>query len=262
MKTELVDYHVYSTFSCDGKSSINDYCERAIELGIREIGFSEHVDFDPSDEGFGFFNHDNYTFAIKEAQLLFKNKLVIRKGIEVDYQSRFEDQIRNWLLGKNFDFVIGSVHYVKGEIINHRLLTGRDLHEVYEEYFDEVEKSIKSCLFRIIGHLDIVRKFAVNKPIQQRDPDYRERIETVLEQIKDQKMFLEINTKPSVPRRGSIEMLPSKEMVRKYLNCGGKRVSLGSDAHSMEELGSGIKETFKFLIENRLTDVKILFEKE
>jgi len=260
MKTELVDYHVYSTFSCDGKSSINDYCERAIELGIREIGFSEHVDFDPSDEGFRFFIYESYTSAIKAAQLLFKNKLVIRKGVEVDYQNRFEDQIRNWLCGKNFDFVIGSMHYVKGEIINQRLLTERDLREVYGEYFDEVEKSIKSHLFQVIGHLDIIRKFAVNQPIQQRDPDYRERIETILEQIKDQKMFLEINTKPSVPKHRSIEMLPSKEMVRKYLNCEGKRVSLGSDAHSIEELGSGIKETFKFLIENGLTDIIFLFE--
>jgi len=261
MKTELVDYHVHSTFSCDGKSTINDYCERAIELGMREIGFSEHVDFDPADEGFGFFNYEGYTSAIKAAQLLFKNKLVIRKGVEVDYQSRFEDQIRNWLRGKNFDFVIGSVHYVKGEIINQHLLIERDLREVYSEYFIEVEKSIKSRLFQVIGHLDLIRKFAVNQPVQSRDADYRERIGMILEQIRDQKMFLEINTKPSALRRGSIEMLPSKETVRKYLNCGGKRVSLGSDAHSIEELGSGIKETFKFLVENGLSDVIFLFEK-
>jgi histidinol-phosphatase (PHP family) len=66
-KTGLVDYHVHSTFSCDGRSSINDLCEKAIELKFREIGFSEHVDFDPSDEGFGFFDYENYQSAIKEA---------------------------------------------------------------------------------------------------------------------------------------------------------------------------------------------------
>ena len=261
-KTGLVDYHVHSTFSCDGRSSINDFCEKAIELKFREIGFSEHVDFDPSDEGFGFFNYENYQSAVKKAQLFFKGKLVIRKGVEVDYQKRFEDQIRDWLPGKNFDFIIGSVHYVNGEIINQQLLAKRNLKEIYREYFDEVYNSIESRLFNVVGHLDIVRKYASNRVIHRRDPEYKEKLRSILEEIRDRKMFLEINSKLSVLKCGFLEVMPSKETIRRYLDCGGKRVSIGSDAHSKEELGSGVKETFDFLARNSQTDVNILFKKE
>jgi histidinol-phosphatase (PHP family) len=262
MKTRFVDYHVHSTFSCDGRSSINDLCEKAIELEFREIGFSEHVDFDPSDEGFGFFNYDAYKSAIKEAQLLFKNRLTIRGGVEIDYQKRFENQIRDWLKGKNFDFIIGSVHYVKGELINQQILAKKDLKEIYGEYFTEVQNSIESSLFNFVGHLDIIRKYAPHRAVQRKGPEYAEKLDSILETIRERKMFLEINSKMSVLGHRVPEMLPSKETLKRYFDLGGKRISIGSDAHSKEELGSGVKETFDFLEKNSQTNIQIIFQKE
>jgi histidinol-phosphatase (PHP family) len=261
MKTELVDYHVHSTFSCDGRSSINDFCRKAIELKFREIGFSEHMDFDPSDEGFGFFNYGSYASAIEEARLLFKNELTIRKGVEVDYQKRFEDQIRDRLKGKNFDFIIGSVHYVKGEIVAPHLLAKRNLKEIYREYFDEIENSVESRLFNVVGHLDVVRKYTTSRAIHQENSEYWKKLEAVLEKIRDSKMFLEINSKPSVFKPRCSEVSPNKKAIKSYLDCGGKRVSVGSDAHSKEELGNGVKETFDFLVRNSQS-IDLLFSKE
>jgi histidinol-phosphatase (PHP family) len=258
-KTGLVDYHVHSTFSYDGRSSINDLCKRAAELKFREIGFSEHVDFDPSDGGFGFFNNNKYESAVKEAQQLFKDKLVIRRGVEIDYQTRFEEQIRGWLRGKSFDFVIGSVHYVKGKIIDQRLLAKRSLKEIYGEYFSEVQNSIDSCLFNVVGHLDVVRKYASNQIIQRRDSEYQMKLDSILEEVRDRKIFLEINTKPSDLRRGFHETLPSKKAIRRYLSYSGKRFSIGSDAHIKHELGSGIREAFDFLARNSQKEIVLLF---
>jgi histidinol-phosphatase (PHP family) len=258
-KTGLVDYHIHSTFSCDGRSSINDYCKKAIELKFHEIGFSEHMDFDPSDEGFGFFNYDSYASAIKEARLLFKNELTIRKGVEVDYQKRFEDQIRDWLQGKSFDFIIGSVHYVKGEILSPHLLAKRNLKEIYKEYFDEVENSIESRLFNVVGHLDVVRKYAVNRLVHRGNLEYWKKLEAVLGEIRDSKMFLEINSKRYALKARCVEVLPNKKTIKRYLDCGGKRISIGSDAHSKEELGNGVKEAFDFLVRNSQTNIDLLF---
>jgi histidinol-phosphatase (PHP family) len=258
-KTGLVDYHVHSTFSYDGRSSINDLCVRAVELKFREIGFSEHVDFDPSDRGFGFFNNDKYESAVKEAHQLFKDKLVIRRGVEIDYQTRFEDQIRDWIRGKSFDFVIGSVHYIQGEIIGQRLLAKKDLKKIYGEYFVEVQNSIDSCLFNVVGHLDVVRKYASSQIIRRRNPEYQMMLDSILEGIKDRKIFLEINTKPSELKHGFHETLPSKETIMRYFNCGGKRISIGSDTHVKEELGSGIREAFDFLARNSQKGIVLLF---
>lgn len=52
---KFVDYHVHSNFSCDGKSTLFEMSQRAIDLGIEEIGISEHMDFEPKDWGLGFF---------------------------------------------------------------------------------------------------------------------------------------------------------------------------------------------------------------
>jgi histidinol-phosphatase (PHP family) len=259
IKTGLVDYHIHSTFSYDGRSSINDLCERAVELKFREIGFSEHVDFDPSDKGFGFFNNDKYESAVKKTQQLFKDKLVIRRGVEIDYQTRFENQIRDWIRGKSFDFVIGSVHYIQGEIIDQHLLAKRSLKEVYEKYFAEVQNSIDCCLFNIAGHLDVVRKYASDQIIRRRNTEYQMMLDSILEGIIDRKIFLEINTKPFELRHDFHDTLPSKKAIRRYLDRGGKRFSIGSDTHIKDELGNGIKEMFDFLMRNSQKNIVLLF---
>ena len=65
---KFVDYHVHSNHSCDGKATVFEMCKKAIEMEIVEIGFSDHMDFEPEDPGFGFFNYADYTSEIKSAQ--------------------------------------------------------------------------------------------------------------------------------------------------------------------------------------------------
>jgi histidinol-phosphatase (PHP family) len=260
-KRRLVDYHVHSTHSCDGKSSIIEMCQKAVDLGLVEIGFSEHVDFDPSDEGFGFFDYKGYSRDLQKARQLFGGKLCIRKGVELDYQSRFEKQTRKWLQDKEFDFIIGSVHYVNGKLINQQLLTTSSLAHVYAHYFDELIKSIRSGLFGVVGHLDVVRNYAIPQRNEQIAINYAAGIRTILKETINQGLYLEINSKPSLLSQGSI-MTPSEETIRKYVSCGGRLVSVGSDAHSTQELGLGVQNIFDFLASLDKTEVSLLFEKE
>ena len=68
LRMRFVDYHVHSNHSCDGKSSIPEMCQKAVELRIEEIGFSEHMDFEPKDWGYGFFNYERYSSEIEAAE--------------------------------------------------------------------------------------------------------------------------------------------------------------------------------------------------
>ena len=254
----FVDYHVHSNHSCDGKSSIFEMCQRAIELGIEEIGFSEHMDFEPKDWGFGFFNYDSYTAEIKRAQESFENRLTIRKGVEIDYQHCFEDDIKNWLQNKKFDFVVGSVHYLDHEIIDRRLLTKKDLTEVYRAYFDEVAYSIESGLFDVVGHLDLVRTYVGKGRAELERFNYWERIKTILKEVAQRRTYLEVNSKGLREEVG--DTIPSMEIVNEYFENGGTLVSIGSDAHSTEEMGNGIKDILDFLANCNRNKVKLLFE--
>ncbi len=255
---ELVDYHVHSNYSCDGKSTILEMCQKAVELGIVEIGFSEHMDFEPKDSGFGFFNYERYSHEIKSAQKLFRYRLAIRKGVEIDYQHCFEDDIRVWLENKSFDFIIGSVHYVEHEYVDHRLVARKDLKEVYQAYFDEVARSIESGLFNVVGHFDLIRQYVANSSSELRGFDYWERVKSILEGISGGKMYLEVNLKGW--REGSKSMIPCSELVRFFIESGGKLISVGSDAHSTGEIGPGIRETLDFLADCNGNRVKLLFE--
>lgn len=252
----FVDYHIHSNHSCDGTATIMEICQEAIRLGIAEIGFSEHMDFEPKDWGFGFFNYERYTSEIKSAQESFKDKLVIHKGVEVDYQHVFEEEIRKWLVGKEFDFVIGSVHYLDHEIIDSKLIEHRDLRELYKAYFSEVIYSIKCGLFDVIGHLDFPRRFVGNRVPRVRDLDYKKGMNAVLGVILEKKMYLEINSS----LLEETEMMPSKETFRQFVENGGKLISVGSDAHSTKEVGHGIKEVLSFLEAFNEKKLKLLFE--
>jgi len=256
---KVVDYHVHSTHSADGKSSILEMCSRAVELEIAEIGFAEHMDFDPMDQGFGYFDYDRYSSDVEKARRLFRRRLVIRKGVEIDYQRRFEGEIREWIQGKRFDFVIGSVHYLGHEYISEKLLMNSGLERIYRAYFAEVTKSIESGLFDVVGHLDIVRKYTDGKGLGPDDSIYQEGMRTVLEKTAENKLYLEINSKLSVLREGCTDTMPSKKAVEEYVEKGGRLVSVGSDAHSTGELGSGLGEILDFLANYSENQVKMLF---
>jgi len=235
LRSTLIDYHVHSKFSVDGRSSIDDICRSAIRFGLKEIGFAEHVDFDPADSGYGFFDYEAYSSGIEEARRLLGDSLTIRKGVEIDYQSRFEEAIRRWLEGREFDFTIGSVHYVNGKLIDHTELSGEELNTLYPIYCSEVRQSITSGLFDVIGHFDLVDSFR-QVPSSIRNPS----IASVLEALVSTEASLEVNVRGF--RKGRGDTVPGGEILRLFFEKGGRRISLGSDAHSAEEIGTGLYE--------------------
>jgi histidinol-phosphatase (PHP family) len=256
----FVDYHVHSLHSICGKSTIFEMCRKAIELGLVEIGFSDHMEFEPKERGYGFFNYDNYSSEIESARSLFKDKLVIRKGVEIGYQYCFEEEIKKWLRNKEFDFIIGAVHYLNHEFISHQLVARSDLKEIYEAYFDEVAQSIESCLFHVIGHFDYVSKYIDNRTPELHKFNHQEAVRKLMEKMVEKKKYLEQNSKLSVPKGTHSNILSSMEIFWEYIKSGGKLISIGSDAHSTEKLGIGIKEMLDNLEKFNGKMVKFLFE--
>lgn len=255
---KLIDYHVHSNLSCDGKSSIFKMCHKAIELGIEEIGFSEHMDFEPTDWGYGFFNYEQYTSDIRKAQGFFKNQLVIRKGVEIDYQRCFEDEVKEWLQDKTFDFTIGSVHYLNHKYINRKLVESNPLQHIFAAYVQQVLYSINSRLFDVIGHFGLVNRYVENRQTELKSFNDKQMVRTLFEEIVKKKIYLEVNSKGL--REPYNNTLPSKDTVNDFIKMGGNIISIGSDAHSIQELGSGIKEILALLENNNGNKFKLLFE--
>lgn len=249
-----VDYHVHSFHSIDGRSSIDEMCSRAIEVGLSEIGFCEHMEFEPEDSGLGFLNYDRYSEDLEQARSKFENRLTIRKGVEIDYSRPHEHQIKEWLTGKEFDFLAGSVHYVDHIAFDLNRDLKMEAEEVIQKYYNKVRQAAESRLFDVIAHFDFIRDYVSSN----HDPlsIASDEIDSAFEQMITNRTYLEINSR----RRADREPSPTRRLILRYLDKGGECFSFGSDAHSAQKVGTGISQAVELLRSLSPRKIHILFE--
>ena len=236
----LKDYHVHSTYS-DGKNTPEEIVLQAISLGMSEIGFSDHCYGDYCEEYCIAWNKlDGYAEEINRLKDKYKDKISVLLGIEQDYYSEASTE--------PYDYVIGSVHFVKvgdtyvevdgsreEQIQGVKLYFGGDYKAFYRAYFANVKDVVNKTGCDIIGHFDLVSKFnGLGDIFDENDPDYiaawKDAADTLLESGK----VFEINT-GAVSRGYRSQPYPSKPIFD-YLKSKGAKFILSSDAHKKENL--------------------------
>ena len=251
-----IDYQVHSTFSHDGRASIIDQCRRAVELGLDEIGFSEHKDFDPADPVVDYFQYDKYRERIESARSTFAGALAIKMGVEIDYQKWFEIRIADYLSKHEFDFVIGSVHYVdRAMLMTQQYLNGRTVEQAYGVYFDALIDSVESGFFDILGHMEYANRRGIPACGPYNSSPYREQVERLFKAMITRNVALEINT--AGLRQGAGSTYPCVEHVALYAQLGGKLLSIGSDAHHPDDLADSYAAAASLAIDCGLTEVAV-----
>jgi histidinol-phosphatase (PHP family) len=242
----LVDLHVHSTCSIDGASTIEDYAAQAEGLGLAEVGFCEHVDLDPRDRGCGYLDPERYDREIEVARAAARS-VVLRQGVEITYQCKLEAALETWLAGHPWDYVIASVHlldYADGwAIVSEPEAMGAyfALHtecQAYGPYFAELLRAARSGLGDVLGHLDLVKRYGIRQYGPLDPAAFEEEIREVLGAAAQRGMGLEINT--SGLRQSPCETYPALVVLRWFRELGGEILTVGSDAHHADDLGSGI----------------------
>ncbi|MFH0848540.1 MAG: histidinol-phosphatase HisJ family protein [archaeon] len=250
----LSDYHVHSVHSIDGRSTVDEMCSRAIEVGLAEIGFCEHVEFEPEDPGLGFLNYNRYSEAIDQARSKYEGDLTIRKGVELDYNYAYETRIKEWLADKKFDFLTGSVHYVDHIAFDLNRNLNVNAEVVIQKYYSKVRQAAGSGLFDVIAHFDFIRDYVPSN----HDPlsIASDEIDLAFEEMITNRTYLEINSR----RRADREPFPTRKLILRYLDKGGERFSFGSDAHSAHRVGTGIKQAVELLHSLKPRKMQTLFQ--
>ncbi len=230
------DYHMHTPLCRHAVGEPVDYARRALEVGLTEIGFTDHSpmrqdDFD--DWRMRADQLDEYVAKVRHAQKEFP-QLTIRLGLEVDYLPGHEDWIRELAARHPWDYLIGSVHYVSESwaIDNPYKLSewkNRDAFEVWSVYFDRLTMAAETGFFEIIGHADLPKKFG-HKPTQDCTPLY----EKFLAAAKNNNCAIELNT--AGLRKDCKEIYPSREILQLAF-AKGVPITFGSDAHAPEEVG-------------------------
>ncbi|SMB89728.1 histidinol-phosphatase (PHP family) [Desulfonispora thiosulfatigenes DSM 11270] len=242
----LVDYHVHTHNSFDSTETMLGHCERAVEMGLKEIVFTEHFDLNPYDEGLGHFNYEKYAKEIGECREVYGDKILIKKGLELGephlYKTRHEEMLKD----KDFDFLLGSVHYL-GDTVLHSDYTGRKEEVVYEQFFSEVLNSAKKGDFHILGHIDVLKRYVPSNYKKFMAKDHEEMIREILKETIKNDKGIEVNT--SGIRQAVGDYLPTLEIVKWYHELGGNIITVGSDAHTAKHVGMHIKEAIDALRE-------------
>ncbi len=239
MKQYRQDYHIHTRFSVDSGARMTAACQTAVDQGINEIAFTDHLDFGPDDSS-GYFRAAEYLVAIERCRERYAGKLVIRAGVEVGEPHLFAEQASAVLASNDFDIVLGSAHYADGlQAAWKEDFFERPLDRAYQSYFRQVVDLAAVGEFDVLAHLDLVKRDArkFGKPYDGPRP-YADMIRAALRSLVERGKGLELNTSPL--RRGQPEPCPSLEILRWYRDLGGEILTLGSDAHTPEAVGSDL----------------------
>ena len=251
----MIDSHVHTNNSGDCGTPMIEACRAAIDRGIADITFTDHVDFEPTDLCYGMFDYTLYKERIAEAREMFAGELTIHCGIEVDYTVAHQAEIEGFLRGKEFDYILGAAHYVDGLILeeHENYFPGKTLHEAYAPYFENALAAAKCGMFDALAHLDLCKRYGVLYFGPFCWTPHREIIERILNAVIGRGMALEINT--SGLRQAPAETYPSRGILELYHRLGGQIVTIGSDAHTPDDIGAGVAEAAKMAQKIGLTQI-------
>lgn len=249
-KLPLQNLHTHSIF-CDGNDSLEDIVKSAIAMGFETIGFSAHS-FTPFDTSYCMKDTAGYISECRRLKEVYKDKINVLCGIEQDYYSPLPDY--------PYDYVIGSVHYIKkdGEYIPidesadilgdaAKRHFGGDMTALCREYFKAVSEIAEKTDCNIIGHFDLVTKFIEKSPgiINTESPGYIRAEDEALKKLIAAEKIFEVNT-GAMARGYRTQPYPSERILKKINELGG-RVILTSDCHKKEQLSYGFEQARKLI---------------
>jgi histidinol-phosphatase (PHP family) len=246
----IADYHIHTGLCPHAKGEPREYVERAIGLGMAEMGFAEHLPFvagwrplhDLTDDwAMGLDEVDDYVSQVQVLAREYAGDLRILVGIEADYIEETLDETAEVLASYPFDYVIGSVHIV-GErfAFDHPEMRDRLPAYGFERIFLEslalAERAAASGLFDVIGHLDHAKKLG---PRPRDDAAVAAAASAALRAVAAAGIALELNT--AGLRRPVGEAYPAPGLLAEA-RALGIPLTLGSDAHRPQEVGWAFDE--------------------
>lgn len=239
------DVHVHTNFSPDSKTEVCDQIEKAIDSGFHSICITDHYDIIYLHENLDgdqfVFNTEDYLKKLADIKEKYKDKIDVLIGVEMGLFSHLETYVNEYLNKYNFDFIIGSSHFV-GSLepgSSNAFWKDRSEKEAILNYFESALENVKIFNnYDVYGHLDYVVRYTPSKSKDFKIAYYEDVITEILKNIIKNGQGIEINT-------GDIDNLgrtnPHKDILKMYKKLGGEIITIGSDAHEPEHLGHEFK---------------------
>jgi histidinol-phosphatase (PHP family) len=251
----LTDYHLHLRPDEDDTpperyftaENVERYLAAAAAAGIAELGVSEHVyRFHQALELWRHPFWEEQALDDLDAYCEFVRATPLRLGIECDFVPGAEGRTASLLEARGFDYVVGSVHFVGEEAVDHEGFdvweSRGDPDEVWRRYFEALAACARSGLFDVLAHPDLVKIWGGARPLPKRDP--RHYYEPAIEAIAESGIAVEVST--AGLRKPVGELYPSPGFAELCVEAGAC-FSLSSDAHLPEQVGFGYDRALEFL---------------
>jgi histidinol-phosphatase (PHP family) len=252
----LTDYHLHlRQDELDARAedhftedNVSRYRAVAGERGIAELGVSEHVY--RFEQALSVWQHPlwrEYALDDLDAYCEFvRERTDLRLGIEADFVAGAEDRMATLLQERDFDYVVGSVHFLREHSIDmddHSVWDrGHSAEEIWRSYFQTLAEAARSGLFDILAHPDLVKVWGADRPRPQGDP--RRYYEPAIEAIAEAGIAVEVST--AGLRKRARELYPARAFLEMCVEAGAP-VALSSDAHRPEDVGADYDQALQLL---------------
>jgi histidinol-phosphatase (PHP family) len=243
-----VDYHIHTALCGHASGTVDELVESAVQKGFSHVGIADHSPLLFAEiPGLAMSTGElpAYVDEVLEAKERYRGRIEVRLGIEADYHLPTQQERTAMLSEYPFDYIIGSVHVLGDWVFDSPVEVDRyeeiDLDDFYREYFAELTAMVRTGFYDIVGHPDLAKKFD-KRPAIDLSPLYRE----VLHAMKEQGICYEVNT--AGLRWPARELYPEEPFVHMASELGVP-VTLGSDAHSPEDIGRDFDKALDMLRE-------------
>lgn len=246
----LTDYHNHLENGSLTLDYLKKFTDKAKEKGINHFGISEHAYhfYQTADILSNPWVDERRYYDMKDYVALFetawKEEIDVKLSIEMDYTPGKHDEMAAFINQYDFDYVIGSIHWVEDFGIDLSEYKSewdrRDLKDTYRKYFDQVVTLAQSNLFDILGHFDLVKIFNY---IPEEQDFLLEQYERATDALKESKTCIEIST--AGLRKPVKEIYPHEELL-KMCYKKGIPIVLSSDAHFPEHVGFQFSQAVEF----------------
>ncbi len=268
----LTDYHVHLRPDEPGTTAelffttanVERYRTVASERGITELGVSEHLH--RFREALEVWQHpfwreqahddlDEYCEFVRE-------QTDLRLGIEADFVPGGEDRLANLLQARDFDYVIGSVHFLRDEAVDMEDYSvweqqTHSAEEIWQRYFETLGEAARSGLFDVLAHPDLVKVWGSDRP--RPEGDLRRYYELAIDGIAESQIVIEVST--AGLRKRAKELYPAPAFLAMCLEAGAP-VVLSSDAHQPEDVGADYEQALELLAASGVKELCVFERRE
>jgi histidinol-phosphatase (PHP family) len=267
----LTDYHVHLRPDEDDTpaaryftaANAENYRTVADERGIAELGVAEHIH--RFTQALDVWKHpwwrrwarddvDAYCAFVRE-------ETDLRLGIEADFVAGAEDRLANFLDDREWDYVVGSVHFVRDEAVDMEDWSvwgrGESAEKVWRRYFETMAEAARTGLYDIMAHPDLVKVWGTDAPVPA--GDLRRYYEPAIEGFLEGGVAVEVST--AGLRKPVGEIYPSRGFLELAVEAG-LPVALSSDAHLPDQLGYRYEEAVALLEQVGIGELSVFERRE